>query len=282
MPAVPRVNATAAIVFSRTTGQVLGFKYSDQQLPMASTTKIMTALLAIEIIKDTSNSINLNSIFDVSDYAATGMGGSHMQGGIFGNLSEGDTVSLKDLLYGLMLPSGNDASVVIAENILIPGAGHEGGLWSLLMNLRAAMLGLTNTNYRNPFGEDAANHYTSAYDLAKLADFALDDQLFRQIVGTWHYTTTTWKTVLNFNNNGQQQNTNQLLRPSGYYNYTGAYGIKTGTTDNAGQCLVSAANDGVNDIIAVVLHSAPNHASGRPNRYSDTTILLDWGFDVHP
>ncbi|MCK5559244.1 MAG: FG-GAP repeat protein [Thermoplasmata archaeon] len=280
-PALPWVNASAAIVYSRTLDKVLGFKYLDEQLPMASTTKIMTALLTIEFIKSTSNSITLNSIFDVSDYAATGMGGSHMQGGIFGNLSEGDTLSLKDLLYGLMLPSGNDASVVIAENILWPGAGHEGGWWSTFMTIRAASLGLTNTNYRNPFGEDATNHYTSAYDLAKLADFALEDQLFRQIVGTWHYMTTTWTTGI-FNNNGLQQNTNQLLRPGGTYNYTEAYGVKTGTTDNAGQCLVSAANDGVNDIIAVVLHSAPNHASGRPNRYSDTTILLDWGLAVHP
>ncbi len=281
-PAMPWVNASAAIVYSRTLDKVLGFKYMDQRLKMASTTKIMTALLTIEFIKSTSNSITLNSIFDVSSYAANNIGGSHMQGGIFGNLSTGDTLSLKDLLYGLMLPSGNDASVVIAENILWNGAGNEGGWWSILMNLRAAVLGLTNTNYRNPFGEDAVGHYTSTRDLATLADFALNDLLFRQIVGTWHYTTTTWKTVLNFNNNGQQQNTNQLLRPGGSRNYTGSYGVKTGTTDIAGQCLVSAANDGVNDIIAVVLNSAPNHDPGPPTRYTDTKILLDWGFGVHP
>lgn len=281
-PAMPWVNATAAIVYSRTLDKVIGFKNIDMELKSASTNKIMTALLAIEIIKSTSNSITLNSIFDVSEYAASLKGGSTMNGGIFGGLFTGDTLSLEDLLYGMMLPSGNDAAVVIAENILWEGAGNEGGMWSILMNMRAASLGLTNCHYMRPFGDGTGSHQ-SAYDLAKLADFALEDSLFKTIVGTYQYNTTTWKNIINIDKDFTQTNTNRLIRPFHAYNYTGSYGVKTGTNDDAGQCLVSAANDGTNDIIAVVLHAGSNHCDHlEPNRYTETRNLLDWGFEVHP
>jgi D-alanyl-D-alanine carboxypeptidase len=271
-PAVPEITASGAIVYSRTLDRVIGILCPNEARPMASTTKIMTALLTIERINlplGEPGKLNLNDPVFV-DINGDYVGGSAM----YGNLTYYDVLSLQDILYGLMLPSGNDAAVVIAEHISGYGAGEQGGAFSDLMNVRADELGLTKTNYKNPYGTHHEFHYTTPFDLARLSDFALDDSLFSQIVGTYQYTTTSWVDSTNTPKNTQQNNTNYFLNTSSGWHWSIAYGVKTGTSSAAGSCLVSAINDGTVDLIAVVLNSE--------TRYSDSYKILDWGIDVHP
>jgi len=271
-PALPPVTAGSAIVYSRTLDKVLGIKLPDWRRPMASTTKIMTALLTIERINLPSSDSNKLYLTDPVGVSINGddVGGSNMAG----NLTLYDILSLQDLLYGLMLPSGNDAAVVIAEYLTVFGGGEVNGAFSDLMNIRAAELGLPNTDYTNPYGSYLSGTRTTTRDLARLADFALDDSLFKQIVGTYQYTTTSWVDSTNTPKNALQNNTNRFINTSSGWNWGIAYGVKTGTSSIAGQCLVSAIDDGTVDIIAVVLNSE--------DRYRDSRDILQWGQTVHP
>ena len=185
-------------------GNIIWGKNETKRTPMASTTKIMTAIVAIE------NNDNLNQIVIVSTKAA-GTGGSRL------GLKKNDQVTLNDLLYGLMLVSGNDAAVSIAEFV---GGSVEG--FADLMNNKAQELGLENTHFVTPHGLDDPEHYTTAFELAKLADYALNNETFSKIVGTKECT-------IHINNNYKNlRNTNELL---GYLN--GVNGVKTGFTNNA-------------------------------------------------
>jgi Zn-dependent metalloprotease len=252
-PALPPVTAGSAIVYSRTLDKILGIKMPDWKRPMASTTKIMTALLTIERINlplSDPDKLNLNDLVGVS-INGDDVGGSNMAG----NLTLYDMLSLQDLLYGLMLPSGNDAAVVIAEHLTVFGGGEQDGAFSDLMNIRASELGLPSTHYTNPYGSYLSGTRTTTRDLARLADFALEDSLFKQIVGTYQYTTTSWVDSTSTPKNALQNNTNRFLNSSSSWDWSIAYGVKTGTSSIAGQCLVSAIDDGTVDIIAVVLNS---------------------------
>jgi D-alanyl-D-alanine carboxypeptidase len=272
-PAVPEVSAGSVIIYSRTLDKVLGIKMPDWKRPMASTTKIMTALLVIERLNlplGDPAKLNLNdSVFVTTngDY----VGGSHMHG----NLTYCDVLNVQDLLYGLMLPSGNDAAVVLAEHITGFGGGEVDGAFSALMNIRAAELGLLNTHYTNPYGSYLEGTRTTTRDLARLADFALEDPLFTQIVGSENYMTTSWVDSTNTPKNAEQNNTNKFINTSNSWYRPEVYGVKTGTSDIAGACLVSAATDGLNDIIVVVLNSDYL-------RYTDSWRIIQWGFSVHP
>jgi D-alanyl-D-alanine carboxypeptidase (penicillin-binding protein 5/6) len=176
-----------------------------------------------------------------------------------------------------MLPSGNDASVVIAEHISGTGAAFDGAFCDL-MNNRAAELGLTNTQFKNSWGTTAAGHYSTTRDLAKLTVAAFNYQLFKDIVGTYSKWTSDWIDANGTAKSFKQYNTNKLLK-NVTYKYNGCTGVKTGTTTAAGQCLVSSATRSDENIIAVVLHSA-TYSGGPPNRYTDSTVLLDYGFDA--
>jgi D-alanyl-D-alanine carboxypeptidase (penicillin-binding protein 5/6) len=191
---------------------------------MASTTKIMTALLALE-------RGNLNQVVTV-DVNAADMPDSSVMG-----LSPGERLTLRDLLYGLLLPSGNDAARQIARTI----AGSEPAFVDL-MNRRAAELGLADTHYANPHGLDAPGHYTSAADLAKLARIALRNPTFAQIVATQQKTVKGRATY-------DLHSTNPLL------GQPGVEGVKTGHTDLAGACLVAAVRRDGHRVITVVLNS---------------------------
>lgn len=185
-------------------GEVIWGKDENKRTAMASTTKIMTAIVTIENCSDLSQMVTASA-------KAAGAGGSRL------GLKKDDKVTMNDLLYGLMLVSGNDAAVAIAEFV---GGSVEG--FAEIMNKKAKELGLKDTHYVTPHGLDDPEHYTTAYELAKIADYALKNEVFAKIVGTRNCTIT-------INGNSKSlSNTNELL---GYLN--GVTGVKTGFTNNA-------------------------------------------------
>ena len=210
---------------------------------MASTTKIMTSLIVIE-------NTNLDNIVEISAKAA-GTGGSRLK------IKKGDKITVRDLLYGLMLRSGNDAAVALAEYI---GGSIEG--FAELMNKKAEELGLENTNFVTPHGLDSEEHYTTPYELAILTDYALKNETFANIVNT---------KICNISINGYSttiSNTNELLG-----NLNGVYGVKTGFTNGAGRCLVTSIKRGDLDIICVVLG-----ADTKKIRTTDSIKLIEYIF----
>ena len=237
----PKLDAKIALVYDRSSENVLYEKNGYKTTKMASTTKIMTSIVVLE-------NANLNNIVTV-DKKAAGTGGSRL------GLKAGDKITVNDLLYGLMLRSGNDAAVALA--IHVGGSVEE---FAKLMNKKANELGLKNTNFVTPHGLDNEKHYTTAYELAKMADYALQKEKFRQIVGTKNCTITINGTSKNISN------ANELL---GYLN--GVYGIKTGFTNGAGRCLVTGCKRGNLDIITVVLG-----ADTKKIRTADSIKLIDY------
>ena len=240
---IPETNSRACVVIDRNTNTILYGKNEKQQRKMASTTKIMTATIIIE-------NCNLDETIEISKKAA-GTGGSKL------GLKTGDKITIRDLLYGLMLRSGNDAAVALAE---YAGGNIEG--FAELMNKKASELSLTNTHFETPHGLDSDEHYTTAYELALLSNYALNNTTFAQIVGTKEYTITI---------NGypkQLSNTNELLG-----NFEGVYGIKTGFTNGANRCLVTACKRGDMDIICVVLG-----ADTKKFRTVDSVKLIEYAY----
>lgn len=237
----PSINSRSAIVIDRKSKEVLYGKKEYDKRKMASTTKIMTAIVVLE------NS-NLSDIAEISKKSA-GTGGSRL------GLKAGDKVTIYDLLYGLMLCSGNDAAVALAEHV---GGSVEG--FAKLMNNKTKELGLTSTNFVTPHGLDNDNHYTTAYELAILTDYALNNKTFSKIVGTKNYTVT-------INGNSKNlSNTNELLG-----NLNGIYGVKTGFTNGANRCLVTACKRDNLDIICIVLG-----ADTKKFRTQDSIKLIEY------
>ncbi|MBP2655693.1 MAG: dacB 3 [Firmicutes bacterium] len=240
------VKARAAILLDAKTGQVLYNKNMDARNAPASTTKIMTAILAIE-------SGRLNEPVKISISAAATRGSSM-------NLYPGQIISLHELLTGLLMRSGNDAAVAIAQHL----AGTVDA-FVVLMNKKAVELGANNTHFSNPHGLSAPGHYSSAHDLAILARYALSIPKFAEIVSTKE-TQIEWLDQRGREKDVNLRNTNKLL-----WMLDEADGIKTGTTGEAGPCLVSSATRGNQKLIAVVLN---DHS-----RWYDSMQLLKYGFD---
>lgn len=232
---LPALSAPSAILADAVTGQVLYSQDADAPRPPASTTKIMTALLVLErgVLTET---VRIPANIQMPGTSAA--------------LQPGETLTLEDLLYGLLLPSGNDAALALARHI----SGSEEAFVAA-MNARATELGLTHTHFANPHGLDDPGHVSSAADLLALTREALRHPIFARIVATSSYSTRghVW------------ENRNQLLG-----HYPGADGVKTGTTAAAGECLVATATREGHRLIAVVL--------GSNDRYADATALLDYGF----
>ena len=237
------INSRSCIVFDRNSYMILYGKNENSQVKMASTTKIMTAIIVIE-------NGNLKDTVEVSKKAAS-TGGSRL------GLKAGDKITVHDLLYGLMLVSGNDAAVCLAEHV---GGDIEG--FANLMNKKASELSLTNTHYESPHGLDSDGHYTTAYELAVLSDYALKNGTFSKIVATKSYTVTINGYPKNLSN------TNELLG-----NLNGIYGIKTGFTNGANRCLVTACKRNDMDIICVVLG-----ADTKKFRTQDSIKLIEFAF----
>lgn len=243
--APPDIKAGAAVLIDAKTGQILYEKNAHTRLAPASTTKILTAIIAIE-------SGRLDEEVKVSARAA-GTAGSSM------HLQIGQKILLRELVTGLMMRSGNDAAVAIAE--YLAGSVED---FVIMMNSKAQSLGAYNSHFRNPHGLTAAGHYSSAFDLAWLARYAMLNPLFADIVST-RETSIDWFDQRGREHDQNLKNTNKLL-----WMLEEADGVKTGTTGEAGPCLVSSATRDNQKLIAVVLH---DHA-----RWYDSMILLKWGF----
>ena len=244
-PALP--HAHSAVLMESATGEVIYDKHGDKRMPPASTTKILTALIAIE-------SGRLAEPVTVSDAAAKTKG-SRM------HLAAGQVLSLEELVTGLLLRSGNDAGVAIAEHL----AGSIEA-FAEQMNERAYALGAHDCRFVNPHGLPAPDHYVTAKGLAKIARCAMQNETFADIVAKrtaeidWEDTSGTHYRSL--------RNTNKLL-----WQYPAADGIKTGTTGEAGACLVASAYKDGHRYIAVLLND--------PTRWQDAAALLKWGFSEY-
>ena len=249
-------SAKASCVIETSSRRVLYFNNKDKKLAMASTTKIMTAITAIENCED------LDEKFEISP-KAVGIEGTSLY------LRKGDVFSTRDLLYALMLISGNDASVAIAEHI-----GGSTSEFVTMMNDLAKKLGAKNTHFANTHGLDADGHYTTAYDLALITEYALENETFKDIVSTKNIKITNGE-----GENRYLKNKNKLL-----FRLDGCIGVKTGFTNDAGRCLVSAIErDGVR-YVCVVLNCGPMFEeseallNGCANTYKlyDLTELYDY------
>lgn len=237
---IPAITAEAAILMDLNTGEVLYGKQEHQKRPPASLTKVMTGYLAAKHMLDREQFVT------ISTFAAE-TGESSL------DLKPDDVLSFEHLLYGALLKSANDACVAIAEYI----AGSEEAFIDM-MNLQACLLGCANTKFKNTNGLPEENHYSSAYDLAVMTRAAMQNQTFAQIVQTKNHL-VQWQ-------DGRKllvHNTNRLLRE-----YPGAIGVKTGTTNEAGQCLIAVAERDERKVVVVVLKSK--------NRFYDATVLLDY------
>lgn len=236
------VSAKSAVLYQPDTKRFVYTKNSKKRLAMASTTKIMTALVAAENISSLDEAV-------VIDGTAAGTEGSSAY------LKCGEVVTAEELLYALLLQSANDAAVALAVHI--SGSVEE---FATLMNERAEKMGLSDTHFVNPHGLDADGHYTTAEELALIASEALKNETVAAIASTYK------KTIVDGERQRTYVNHNKLL-----YLYDGAVGVKTGFTDNAGRCLVGAAErDGVR-LISVTLDA--------PSDWQDHKRLLDLGFE---
>ncbi|WP_229753436.1 D-alanyl-D-alanine carboxypeptidase family protein [Paenibacillus segetis] len=245
-PGAPSTNAQASALIDVTSGRILYSSRGDDELPIASLTKIMTAIVAIEHGK-------LDDMVTVSKNAFAKEGSS-----IY--LQLGEEMSLRNMLYGLMLRSGNDAATAIAEHV---GGSEEGFVH--LMNEKARLIGLEHTHFQNPHGLDAKAHYSSANDLATLTAYALHNLEFKEIVSTKS------KKAPNPNDpwDYKWDNKNKMLRF-----YEGADGVKTGFTKIARRCLVSSATRGGQQLVVVTLNDGDD--------WNDHRVLLDYGFANFP
>lgn len=236
---LPHISAGAAIVMDADSGRVLYEKNAYKRSSIASTTKIMTAIVALENGRDDEDVI-------VSKKAAS-ISGSQV------NLKEGKTYKLGELMYAMMLRSGNDAAIAIAEHI-----GGSVEAFAEMMNRKAAEIGATNTNFVTPHGLDNPQHYSTPYDLALITQYALKNEKFRKIVSTKNSTFQ----------GANITNTNEMLGV-----YPGVNGVKTGYTGQAGRCLVTSATRNGMRIITVVLNCA-----SRSIRAQNSKTLLDYTF----
>jgi len=237
-----KVSSAAALVMDEI-GSVLWQRHGRRRMAPASTTKIMTAVLALELGK-------LDDLVVVSRRAAARRG-SRL------GLREHERYRLEDLLVGMLMRSGNDAAIAIAEHI----AGTVEG-FVRLMNEKAAGLGAKDTHFVTPHGLDRPGHYTTAEDMALMARHAMANPVFAEVVGSKE------RVVGPEGRHGREKrlrNTNKLL-----WRYAWTDGVKTGTTPRAGRCLVASATRDGRRLIAVVFHSA--------NRWQDAVRLLNYGF----
>ena len=238
----PAVTAKGAVLMEAGAGRILWSQNGEERLPMASTTKIMTALLTLE-------QPGLDEMFTVNAQAI------RVEGTSMG-LTEGSQATLRTLAAGMLLASGNDAANAAAVRV----AGTQAD-FVMMMNRRAAQLGMKDTNFETPSGLDGQSHYSTAADMALLARAALENPDFRSLCSQ-----TSLK--LCYGNPPYDRwlaNHNRLLKE-----YPGCIGLKTGFTKKAGRCLVSAAEREGVTLICVTLSD--------PNDWRDHTALLDWGF----
>lgn len=240
------INARAAILIDGETGQVYYAKDADKRRSPASLTKLMTAIVAVE-------NGNLDNVVEITRRAASVSVGSTI------GLDKGDKITLDNLLKAALITSANDSTVAIAEHV---GGSHDAFLYQ--MNRKALLIGALDTKYANTNGYYDPKHYSTAYDLALIARYALQKPRIRELVST-RETIVKWASP---EKEREVRNTNRLLFTE---EVKGINGVKTGSTARAGNCLIASATKGDKQFIAVVLHAG--------NRYREAVKLLEYGFE---
>ncbi len=242
-----KIGARSAVILDQDSGRTLFSKNANEQLPMASITKIMTALVVLE------NYNNLDAVVTVPGEAVKSSG-SKMY------LYEGESLKVRDMLKGLLIESANDAAITLA--VRTAGSIEK---FVQMMNAKAVRMGLFNTHFVNPTGFDDPNHYSTAKDIANLARTALMHPVFAEIVSIEK--ATIYDTTRKFSH--ELNNTNKLVGK-----YRNVVGVKTGTTDEAGESLVaSARGDSGQEVTAVLLDS--------PDRFEEGKRALDWALKAY-
>lgn len=249
----------SCILIEANTGKILYEKNSNDVRFPASTTKIMTAILTVE-------NCNLDDVATVSHNAVYSIPYDYTHA----SLKEGEELTIEQLLYALMIPSANDAAIVLAEHI--SGSVEE---FAKLMNKRAEELGCKNTHFVNPNGIHSKDHTSTSYDLALMGKFAMQNSIIRKIVSTTQFTLPATnkysKTDRIFNNS------NDLLNTYSRYYYEGTTGVKTGYTGEAGNCIIASAKKNDFEVILVVLGGESTN-TGLSQRYLDCKTLFDYAF----
>lgn len=239
----PNISAQSYVVIDATSGRILASANPEKKLPIASTTKILTTILAIESIE------NLEQKIEVPASTA------YIEGSTI-YLKPGQFVSVKDLLYGTMLRSGNDAATTLA---LYAGSLKKDDFVAM-MNKKAKELGAINSNFVNPSGLHDDNHYSTAYDLALISMYAMKNETFREISSTQNYKTNSMF--------GSFYNKNKVVQQ-----YENGTGIKIGYTKAAGRCLVASAKKDQTEVIAVLLNDN--------NWFNDSYDIFDWALEKY-
>lgn len=252
-----QIYSESAILIDSKTGLVLYSKNENDKRYPASTTKILTAILAIE-------NCNLNDKVTVTNSTVSSIPAGYSTA----NLLEGEILTVKELLSVFLVHSANDAGYALAEHI--SGSIQN---FSVLMNKKAKSLGCKNTNFTNPSGLHDENHYTTAYDLSLIAKYCMENSIFRKFVSM----KTCTIPATNKSNIRTYKNTNQLLNKSSKYYLKDCIGIKTGFTTEAQNCLISACLKDNLELISIVLGSKST-PDGDSARYTDSIKLLDYGY----
>ena len=262
------IDSGAVLILEETTGKVIYEQNGYKRMFPASTTKIMTAILTIE-------NCNLDETATASEYAIN----SIPEGYTNASIQVGEVLTVKDLLYALMVTSANESAIVLAEHV---AGSEEAFCW--MMNDKAKEIGCQDTHFVNPNGIHSEDHYSTAYDLALIAKYAMQNETFREIVKTTSYTLPSTNAYPR--KDRTFTNTNSLIiydnrnRADNYY-YEYATGIKTGYTSQAGNCLVSSAEKNGMSYITVVLNAPVGFTAAGTisHRYLDTIALFNFAFD---
>ncbi len=266
------IESEKAILMGLDNGEILYAKDAHKKAYPASTTKILTALIALEN-GDLEEIVTIGNEANLCAYDSSRAG-----------IDLNEQISLENLLYGLMLPSGNDAAYSIAVHI---GRKVKGDptlsiddavqVFIDLMNDKAKELGATNSHFVTPDGYHHDDHYTTVYDMGLIAREAMKDETFRKLVSTKMYTIPDWSSMHDPEAEETEirywRNTNALIQPNDKYYYPDAIGVKTGYTTNARHCLVTAASRDGMELLSVVMGGSKNA------RWMDSISLMDYGFD---
>lgn len=257
--AAPEVSTPYICLMDADSGAVLYEKAAREKAYPASTTKIMTCILAIEMCSDLNEVVNVGSNFDVR--------GSLM------NFVRGEELRVIDLIYGTMMVSGNDAASALAIHI-----GGTEAEFANLMNQKAAEIGMKNTHFVKSNGLHKDDHYSTAYDMALLGRYAMQNEKFREVVGAEYFDVPASQ----WDSDGYHlENSNRLIHTMETdevsYKYAYATGIKTGDTDQAGRCLVASAEKNGVELI-LVLFGDPQGSAGKFMRFENAPKFFEWGF----
>lgn len=265
----PDLFCTNAVLVDADYDEILYDKKANEKAYPASITKVMTALLVCEAIE--RGELTPDTVVTASEAATSGFPTYSSTA----NIKEGEVLTVRELLFCLLLPSANEAATILAETV-----SGDVPTFVALMNARAQELGCENTNFINPHGLHNDQHYTSAYDITRFTRAALEHPLFREIIGTASHTVP----ATNLSNERFFYNTNGLISNFFYlgYQYSNCIGGKTGSTDEAGRCLMAVAESGDTTLISVVLGSGVitlDSGEKKQGQLMESRRLLQYGFE---